>query len=205
MERIKKAPDKLCLETVYAEQMGWARHFNELIWTVGSIVIPASLAGLTFDFKNDANVLDETTLAMTAIGSSLLLLFFLLFAEWHRKLWRRSYALAGLVEVEWGLREKTKQLPADLDRHILSQLTPMDWGLHLRRGLVWFGSLIWTCKWAIALSGWPPKWCDFWPPNKNLVFAHFLFFLVVFLYWLRGLILPSSPLYRPNTSTPEDQ
>lgn len=145
-----KASDKDFLATVYSEQMEWARDFNELIWTIGAILIPASLAGLALSFSNE-----KETLVVIALASSGLLWFWLWFAEWHRKLWRRSFTLAGMIEEQLGLRGPSKKR-VEVEKHLLVFLTPTDRGFFLRWILVVVGIGAWSVKVAMA-DGWPPS------------------------------------------------
>lgn len=133
------------ISTVYSEQMEWARHFNELIWTIGSILVPVSLAGF-------ALTLDSETLVWTALASSGLLFFWGLFAEWHRRLWIRSFELTGIIEEKWGLRISSTDT-GERTRHLLYFRTPIDWGFYLRWGLILVGLLSWTIKaWTSPLA-----------------------------------------------------
>lgn len=97
IERLKTVqsnqPD--VISGVYSEQMEWARHFNELIWMIGSILVPVSLGGFALTLNNEA-------LVWTALASSGLLFFWGLLAEWHRRLWTRCFELTGIIEELWG-------------------------------------------------------------------------------------------------------
>lgn len=139
----QQSPD--AISTVYSEQMEWARHFNELIWTIGSILVPVSLAGF-------ALTLEAETLVWTALASSGLLFFWGLFAEWHRRLWIRCFELTGIIEQKWGLRISSTDV-GERTRHLLYFRTPYDWGFYLRWGLVLVGILSWTIKaWTSPLA-----------------------------------------------------
>lgn len=133
-EVLKKRPDAVTV--LYAEQMEWARHFNELIWTIGTILVPASLAGFAIE-------LQASTASWTGIASCGLLLFWGLLGSWHRTLWGRAFEVTGLIEEKWGLR------PADAARrrwHMLYYRSPIDYGYILRWGLVIVGIFAWWLK-----------------------------------------------------------
>jgi hypothetical protein len=174
MSRLNGASEDV-LSTVYVDQMKWARHYNEINWRVGAILIPAALAGLVLSFKSD-KVLDEMSFVMAAIGSSALLFFFLLISEWHRKLWHRSLTLAGVIEVTWKLKDASTK-PAELDQHLLHLLTPTDYGYYLRWVLCIVGISAWIVK-VFIIGGFPASTGSL-AVTQILLLAMFLFALQI--------------------------
>jgi hypothetical protein len=133
----KGFPDGLV--SLYSEQMEWARHYNELIWMIGTILVPVSFAGLALKFE------DPVIETWTALGSSGILWFWGYLAEWHRRLVSRCFELTGMIEEEWGIRKKAFTA-GDRTRHLLYFRTRYDWGYYLRWGLVIAGIMLWTVK-----------------------------------------------------------
>ena len=66
----------------FAEGNEWARHYNGLIWQIGSILIPLSLGGLTLNFHDEkTDELNRLQLLTVAAGSFLLLSLWFLLSE----------------------------------------------------------------------------------------------------------------------------
>jgi len=119
----KDHPDMLA--SVYSEQMEWARHYNELIWTIGTILVPVSFAALAINFDKQPEI--ERFAAFASCG---ILTFWGLLTEWHRRLWSRCFELTGLIEELWGIREKAVT-DADRVKHLLHFRTRFDLGYYL--------------------------------------------------------------------------
>jgi hypothetical protein len=92
------------LESIYHEQMEFARFHNSLVWQVSTIFVPFSLAGLALNFRNESNELQEIQLLFVTAGSISFIILWCLLAEWHRWLWVHSFYLAKVVEHKWGYR-----------------------------------------------------------------------------------------------------
>jgi hypothetical protein len=102
----RKSPTASDLESVYHEQMEFARFHNNLVWQVSTIFVPFSLAGLALSFRNDSNELQEVQLLFVTVGSISFIILWCLLAEWHRWLWVHSFYLARVVEHKWEYRCK---------------------------------------------------------------------------------------------------
>jgi hypothetical protein len=152
-ERLQSRPEKL--EVLYNQNMEWARHFNGLIWTISSILLPISFAGFAVNFREDTGSINKEALTFVAIASVLLLLFWGLLSSWHRRLWERAFTLTGMIEKIWGYHDQNDACTAKtLCRHILADLTPRDKGAWIRWSIVYLGMALWLVRiyivWATA-------------------------------------------------------
>jgi hypothetical protein len=62
----------------------WARHYNGLIWQIGSVILPFAFAGLALDFHNDKGNLKLLQLLTVASASIFLLILWFGLSEWLR-------------------------------------------------------------------------------------------------------------------------
>jgi hypothetical protein len=137
------------LSVVYVQQMEWARHYNQLIWIIGAILLPASLAGLVGKYRSEnTQEFDWITYVAIGLSSVVAIIAWGLLAEWHRRLWGRAFALTGLIEREWKLRP-TEAALVDIDRHLLDFLAPVDPSgsdpaTRVRKYIPWIVAIIWV-------------------------------------------------------------
>jgi hypothetical protein len=106
-DKLKK--NEKYLQTIYEQQMEFARFHNGLVWQVSSIFIPFSFAGLALDFNSGA-----VELKYVGWGSIFILLMWTCLAEWHRWMWVHSFYCAKVIESIWGYRSDPK-LPSLVD------------------------------------------------------------------------------------------
>jgi len=91
--------EKDALRSVYEQQQEWARHFNHLIWLSFEILAPVAFLGLClFDQASRYGFL------AVAVGSIVLMHFWHVFAEGHRRLWEERFEIADRIEIVWGIR-----------------------------------------------------------------------------------------------------
>ena len=178
------------LGDLYTDQMQWARHFNDLIWKIAAILVPVSFAGFALTFEDKNGELQSTALVFTSLGSSGLLLFWCLFAEWHRHLWKRTFTLTGLIEEQWHLRQPSDDR-ASLRSHLLDFLTPVDYGHYLRWSLLSAGFIGWALKVAFSSSfptGGARLWCA-----SGLGCAGLIVLIVMIIQAVRGRRRSATP------------
>lgn len=103
------------LHIVYQHYAERFQKDNEKIWTIGAIFIPLSLAGLT--------VLKDVSFAQTvllAVGSTMLMQFWVWIAENHRGFQNKSQAIVQAIEQNFGLKfseVEGKKIQEKLDSH----------------------------------------------------------------------------------------
>jgi len=151
-EKFKNNQDPL--PEVYAAQMEWVRHYNNLIWSIGAIMMPFSFGGLAISYRTDHGDINFILMFSVAIGSMLLMLFWYLFSEWHRKLWSRNLFIANLIEAVWEYRDPPTLGSTFSDQpaaHFLPELLEKDHGRLLRRFIVLSCASLWGLRLLAAL------------------------------------------------------
>lgn len=152
------------LPQLYSERMEWARHFNEMVWSIGTIMLPLSFAGFAVDYVESGaassggpsiNVVSEakevkwTRLGFVAAASIGLLIFWIRLGDWHRRLWVREFVLTDQIEYLWRWRDlPVYAVGRDVDgpspsSHLLSRMYLRDEGNKTRFLIARLGIIAW--------------------------------------------------------------
>jgi len=137
------------LRVIYAQRHEWARHFNGLIWSISAILLPVALGGLALSFRDDNGCLNTASLVSTAVGSSLLLLFWGLICGGQRRLWEREYKIMHLIEAAWGLRPAPQSIE-DAGGQLFS--TGSGYVRGIRMIMVIVGIMVWGFRVLVELK-----------------------------------------------------
>lgn len=144
IKNILSKSDTENLRILYSVQSEWIRHYNNMSWGIGAVLVPLSFSGFALTFQSDKN-----PIFFVAIASIFLLICWQLIISWQRRLWKRCLSLTSIIEEIWDIREKSFETTTAL---LFKSIGKKDYGASIRLLIVCIGSLLWIFRIFVELK-----------------------------------------------------